>query len=83
VGPLITQRFDAGAQGGCGGLAAAGGAWQQDRLIQPRAGPQAVRAATADPKRFVLVEGGSHHNTNSVGQPLYREAMARLFGLKP
>jgi hypothetical protein len=31
----------------------------------------------------VLVEGGSHHNTNAVGQPLYREAVAELFGLRP
>ncbi|MDP2417659.1 MAG: alpha/beta hydrolase, partial [Hydrogenophaga sp.] len=29
----------------------------------------------------VLVEGGSHHNTNSVGQAQYREAIAGLFGL--
>ena len=33
------------------------------------------------PKRFVLVQGGSHHNTNAVGQPLYRQALAELFGL--
>jgi hypothetical protein len=31
----------------------------------------------------VLVQGGSHHNTNSVGQPQYREAIARLFSLAP
>ena len=30
---------------------------------------------------FVLVEGGSHHNTNSVGQAQYRTALAALFGL--
>jgi hypothetical protein len=28
------------------------------------------------------VEGGSHHNTNSVVQPQYRVALADLFGLK-
>jgi uncharacterized protein len=27
------------------------------------------------------VEGGSHHNTNLVGQAQYRVALAELFGL--
>jgi uncharacterized protein len=30
----------------------------------------------------VLVEGGSHHNTNAVGQPQYRIALAELFGMR-
>jgi len=29
----------------------------------------------------VLVEDGSHHNTNSVGQPQYKAALAQLFKL--
>ena len=29
----------------------------------------------------MLVEGGTHHNTNSLGQSQYREALAQLFGL--
>jgi hypothetical protein len=37
--------------------------------------------AAAEPKMFVLVEVGSHHNTNSVGQPQYKEALAQLFKL--
>ncbi len=44
-------------------------------------GRKLFEAATG-PKRFELVEGGSHHNTNSVGQPQYRVALAELFGLK-
>jgi uncharacterized protein len=28
------------------------------------------------------VEGGSHHNTNSLGQAQYRQALRELFGLK-
>jgi hypothetical protein len=63
------------------GLAAAGGARQPGPADPARAGPRAVRAC-ADPKRFVLVEGGSHHNTNSVGQTQYREALSELFGLR-
>jgi hypothetical protein len=32
-----------------------------------------------EPKRFVLVEGGSHHNTNWVGIGQYRSTLAELF----
>ena len=52
----------------------------QDSLIQPALG-QALFDKAAEPKRFVLVQGGSHHNTNAVGQAMYREALADLFGL--
>ena len=31
-------------------------------------------------KRFELVQGGSHHNTNSVGQAQYRAALPEVFG---
>ena len=52
-----------------------------DSLIRPALGRQLYEAAR-EPKQFVLVEGGSHHNTNSVGQRQYREAVASLFHLK-
>jgi uncharacterized protein len=80
VGPLITQRFDAGARVGQLGsplLVVHGG---QDSLILPQLG-RALYEMANQPKRFVLVEGGSHHNTNSIGQAQYREAMRELFGL--
>ncbi len=80
LGPLITQRFDAAArveQVGSPLLVVHG---SDDRLIPPELGRQLYERAKA-PKRFVLVEGGSHHNTNAVGQAQYREAMAELFGL--
>jgi len=31
---------------------------------------------------FVLVEGGSHHNANSIGQAQYRAALSQLFRMK-
>ncbi len=80
VAPLITQKLDAGSRIGRVGspvLVVHGG---NDSLIQPTLGRQLYERA-AEPKRFVLVEGGSHHNTNAVGQPLYRQALADLFGL--
>ena len=82
VGPLITQRFDAAArvqQVGSPLLVVHGSG---DRLIPPALGRKLYERAN-EPKRFVLVEGGSHHNTNAVGQAQYREAVAELFGLSP
>jgi alpha-beta hydrolase superfamily lysophospholipase len=80
IGPLITQRFDAAArvaQVGSPLLVVHGG---QDGLIMPELG-RALYERAREPKRFVLVEGGSHHNTNALGQAQYREAMRELFGL--
>jgi fermentation-respiration switch protein FrsA (DUF1100 family) len=81
VGPLITQRFDAVkkvARVGSPLLVVHG---SQDNLIKPELGRRLFDAAQG-PKAFVLVEGGSHHNTNSVGQAQYRTAITELFGLR-
>lgn len=80
VGPLITQRFsavDKVAQIDSPLLVVHGA---RDSLIAPELGRRLFEAARG-PKAFVLVEDGSHHNTNAVGQPQYREALARLFAL--
>jgi hypothetical protein len=81
VGPLVTQRFDAARRierVRVPVLVVHGAA---DALIRPELG-QALYERAPAPKRFVLVEGGTHHNTNAVGQPLYREAVAELFGVR-
>jgi uncharacterized protein len=78
---LITQRFEAVRKVGQIGsplLVVHGG---EDRLILPDLGRKLFDAA-AEPKLFMLVEGGSHHNTNQVGQPQYRQALAQLFHLQ-
>ena len=80
VSPLITQRFDAAARIGRVGAPVLVVHGSEDRLIHPELG-QALYDSAMAPKRFVLVQGGSHHNTNAVGQPLYRQALAELFGL--
>lgn len=80
ISPLITQRFDSArrvADIGSPLLVVHG---SQDQLIRPELGRKLYDAAKG-PKRFVLVDGGSHHNTNSVGQGQYREALAELYGL--
>ncbi|MDB5964718.1 MAG: alpha/beta fold hydrolase [Polaromonas sp.] len=81
VSLLITQRFEAVRKVGKIGsplLVVHGG---EDHLILPDLGRK-LFAAAAEPKLFVLVEGGSHHDTNQIGQPQYREALAQLFTLK-
>jgi alpha-beta hydrolase superfamily lysophospholipase len=78
---LITQRFESikkVAQIGSPLLVVHG---EQDSLIKPELGRKLFEAAVG-PKEFVLVPGGSHHNTNSVGQAHYRQALAQLFKLK-
>ena len=54
----------------------------EDSLIRPELGRSLYEKAH-EPKRFMLVEGGTHHSTNSLGQGQYREALAQLFGLNP
>jgi uncharacterized protein len=81
VGPLITQRFDAGrriADVGSPVLVVHG---ELDRWIRPELG-HALYDRARNPKRFILVNGGTHHNTSAVGQDQYREAMQSLFGLR-
>ena len=81
VSLLITQRFEAVREGGHIGsplLVVRGG---EDRLIRPDLGRKLFEAA-AQPKLFVLVEGGSRHDTNLDGRPQYRQVLARLFDMK-
>ncbi len=80
VSPLITQRFDAASRVADIGSPLLVVHGSRDSLIPPRLGQQLYERAR-EPKRFVLVEGGSHHNTNAVGQAQYREALSTLFGL--
>lgn len=81
VSPFITQRFDSAsrvAEVGSPLLVVHG---SNDSLIPSKLG-QTLYERAREPKRFVLVEGGSHHNTNAVGQAQYRQAIAELFGLR-
>ena len=78
IGPFLTQTFDSTqrvAHIGSPLLVVHGSG---DRLIPPALGQQ-LYAAAQGPKRWVLVEGGSHHNTNAVGLPQYRMALEELF----
>ena len=82
LSPLITQRFDAASRVADVGSPLLVVHGSQDSLIPYRLG-QGLYERARGPKRFVLVEGGSHHNTNAVGQAQYRQALAELFDLRP
>ena len=80
IGLLISQRFEAVrkvADIGSPLLVVHG---DQDRTIQSDLGRKLYEAAQGR-KRFLLVEGGSHYSTMSLGQSGYREALADLFQL--
>ena len=77
---LITQRFDSAchvARVRAPVLVVHGSA---DHLVRPHLGRALFERATSA-KRFVLVEGGTHHDTHRLGQQQVREAMQALFGL--
>ena len=79
--PLITQPFDSVdkvAHLGSPLLVVHG---SDDTLILPSLGRKLYEAAQ-QPKAFMLVQGGSHHNTNTLGQAQYRVALAGLFGTR-
>lgn len=80
ITPFITQRFDSVGtieRVGSPVLVVHGG---RDGLITPALG-RALYERAAEPKRFVLVEDGTHYSTNRVGQAQYRQALRELFGL--
>ncbi|MET0519653.1 MAG: alpha/beta fold hydrolase [Burkholderiaceae bacterium] len=82
LGPWITQRFDAASRIGRLKMPVLVVHGSEDDIIKPALG-RALYERANPPKRFVLVEGGSHHNTNTLGLAQYRAALADLFGLRP
>ncbi|HEU4459827.1 MAG TPA: alpha/beta fold hydrolase [Methylibium sp.] len=77
---MITQHFDAGsriAQIGSPVLVIHGA---DDTMVSPRLG-RALYERAVEPKRFLLVEGAVHEDTDVVGHRHYREALHEFFGL--
>jgi uncharacterized protein len=81
LSPLITQRFEAADKIDKIGSPLLVVHGSDDATIKPELGRRLFELAR-EPKAFVMVEGGSHFNTNSLGQPEYRKALAQLFKLR-
>jgi alpha-beta hydrolase superfamily lysophospholipase len=79
IGWLITQRLESVKKVGSIGSPLLVVHGSEDQLIKPELGRRLFEAAQA-PKQFVMVEGGSHYDTNALGQPQYRLALHTLFG---
>ena len=80
VAPLITQRFDAATRIATVKVPVLVVHGDSDTLIRPELG-RALYERAQEPKRFVLVPGGTHYSTNGRGQAQYREAVRALFGI--
>jgi uncharacterized protein len=78
---LITQRLDAASRIdkiNAPLLVVHGGL---DTMVHPDLG-RALYERAKQPKRFVLIEGGLHHNMTATNQTQYRNAVLELFGVK-
>ncbi|MFT4193001.1 MAG: alpha/beta fold hydrolase [Comamonas sp.] len=82
VGPLLTQRFESidKIRHIDSPLLIVHGS--DDDVIKPELGER-LYAAAISPKRFVMVEGGNHHNATSLGFAQYQTALRELFGIQP
>jgi uncharacterized protein len=80
ITPLITQRFESVHKIASVKVPVLVVHGASDSLIRPELG-RALFERAAEPKRFVLVEGGTHYSTNGVGRSQYREALRDLFGV--
>lgn len=78
---LITQRFEAVKKVSKINSPLLVVHGENDNLIASALGRKLYDAAQGR-KRFLLVEGGSHFSTMSLGQAQYREALAQLFSLR-
>ena len=76
---LITQRFDSASKIERIKVPVLVVHGSSDSLIRPELGRALFERITA-PKKFVLVDGGTHYSTNTRGQNQYREALRELFG---
>ncbi len=80
VGPLISQRFDSASRIGRLRTPVIVVHGAQDRLVPAELGRRLYEQAP-QPKRFVLVEHGSHHNASAAGLGELQEAVTGLFGV--
>ena len=78
VGLILTQEFDTLSKVPRLRLPTLIVHGTSDRVVPYEMGER-LYAAAAGPKRFIRVEGGSHHNLSSVAADQYRAAMREIF----
>jgi pimeloyl-ACP methyl ester carboxylesterase len=78
VGLILTQEFDTLSKVPRLRLPTLIVHGTSDRVVPYEMGER-LYAAAAGPKRFIRVEGGSHHNLSSVAADEYRAAMREIF----
>lgn len=80
IGGLIGKRFDSAGNIDKVGSPVLVVHGSRDTTIKPELGRKLFEKAV-EPKRFELVEGGTHYSANRVGREQYRRALADLFGI--
>ena len=82
VTALITQRFDSLAKIDKVKAPLLVVHGSRDGLVRPALARTLYERATSTPKKFVLVEGGTHYSTNRLGDGMYRQALKELFDIR-
>lgn len=77
IEPLITQKFDSVAKVASIGSPLLVVHGERDNVIPAELGHQLFQAASY-PKQWVLVQGGTHHDTHRVAKQLYQVALQPL-----
>lgn len=80
VGLILTQNFDTLSKLPQLEMPVLISHGTNDRIVPFRMGEKLYEAVKA-PKKFIKVEGGSHHNLSYAAFSEYREAVRELFGL--
>jgi alpha-beta hydrolase superfamily lysophospholipase len=81
VGFLLTQEFDSRSKIGSVRMPVMVVHGTEDRVVPYEMGEHLYEAAP-EPKRFIRVEGGSHHNLSAAAFEEYRRTLAELFQVK-
>ncbi|MBK6982110.1 MAG: alpha/beta fold hydrolase [Betaproteobacteria bacterium] len=82
VGLILTQEFDTLSKLSKLRLPLLIVHGTRDAIVPYEMGER-LYAAAPGPKRFIKVEGGSHHNLSAVANDQYRAALRDFFGLAP
>jgi pimeloyl-ACP methyl ester carboxylesterase len=79
---LITQRFDSLAKIDKVKAPLLVVHGSRDGLVRPALARTLYERATSTPKKFILVEDGTHYSTNRLGDGVYRQALKELFDIR-